>query len=137
MTKATCTEDGVVTYACACGESYTEKIDALGHNFGSFVTEATCTEAGVITYACACGESYTEKIDALGHSFSDGACSVCGEAEPVDTPDEPEKDETPSDDGSSDDGSSDVEEEKLNFFQKIWKAIVDFFSKLFGSKKKA
>ena len=137
VTKATCTEAGVITYACACGESYTEKIDALGHNFGSFVTEATCTEAGVITYACACGESYTEKIDALGHSFNDGACSVCGEAEPVDTPDEPEKDETPSDDGSSDDGSSDVDEEKLNFFQKIWKAIVDFFSKLFGNKKKA
>ena len=25
-------------------------------------------------------------------------------------------------------------EENLNFFQKIWKAIVDFFKKLFGIK---
>ena len=136
--EPTCVASGLLTYTCDCGESYTEVTNALGHSYElSASSDPTCTEEGIITYACACGESYTEKIDALGHSFSDGACSVCGEAEPVDTPDEPEKDETPSDDGSSDDGSSDVEEEKLNFFQKIWKAIVDFFSKLFGSKKKA
>ena len=142
-TEATCTEAGVITYTCGCGESYTEEIAARGHSFGSFVTEPTCTEAGVITYACACGERYTETTDALGHSFNDGICSNCGEAEIVDTPDVPgddtendpnpdesEKDETPSGDGNSN------EEEKLNFFQKIWKAIIDFFSKLFNGKKK-
>ena len=143
-TEATCTEAGVITYTCGCGESYTEEIAARGHSFGSFVTEPTCTEAGVITYACACGERYTETTDALGHSFNDGICSNCGEAEIVDTPDVPgddtendpnpdesEKDETPSGDGNSN------EEEKLNFFQKIWKAIIDFFSKLFNGKKDA
>ena len=31
--KATCTENGVITYTCSCGDSYTEEILAEGHKF--------------------------------------------------------------------------------------------------------
>ncbi len=30
---ATCTEDGVKTYTCSCGDSYTEEVKATGHKF--------------------------------------------------------------------------------------------------------
>jgi hypothetical protein len=30
-TTATCTEAGVTTYTCECGDTYTEEVDALGH----------------------------------------------------------------------------------------------------------
>ena len=32
-TAATCTTAGLKTFTCSCGDSYTEEIDALGHNF--------------------------------------------------------------------------------------------------------
>ena len=86
-TAPTCTEAGVTTYTCDCGDTYTEEIAALGHSFNSSVTTApTCTEAGVTTYTCDCGESYTEEIAALGHSFADGTCTNCGEPENTGTP---------------------------------------------------
>lgn len=38
-TKASCTEDGVLTYICTrCDESYTEKIPATGHKYNDVVT---------------------------------------------------------------------------------------------------
>lgn len=96
--KPTCTEKGEKTYACACGDSYTEEISATGHNYVEKVTkEPTCTEAGEKTYKCSCGDSYTESIDATGHTWSDWkttkeascevsgiqkrTCSVCGKEE--------------------------------------------------------
>ncbi|MDD6265714.1 MAG: InlB B-repeat-containing protein, partial [Clostridia bacterium] len=47
--KATCTEKGVKTFTCECGDSYTEDIPALGHTFGewSVVTPATTTSEGL------------------------------------------------------------------------------------------
>ncbi|MCD7859386.1 MAG: hypothetical protein LUH51_04340, partial [Firmicutes bacterium] len=97
-TEATCTEDGVITYTCSvCGDTYTETISALGHEWGEGVitTEATCTEEGVLTYTCSrCGETKTEAISATGHTvvvdeavaatctasgLTEGShCSVCG-----------------------------------------------------------
>ena len=56
ITKAaTCTENGVLTYTCACGDSYTEAIPAIGHNY-------TCTETdNSYVYTCVnCGDTYTE-----------------------------------------------------------------------------
>ena len=102
----TCTEAGVATYVCGCGESYTEERSALGHNMVddactrcdykvekpsvhthsytlSGSTE-TCTEAGVATYICDCGDSYTEDRNALGHDIKDGKCERCGYTEPGD-----------------------------------------------------
>ena len=41
-TEATCTEDGVKTFTCECGDSYTEVIKATGHNY----VDGVCTECG-------------------------------------------------------------------------------------------
>ena len=56
-TAATCTTPGVRTYACACGESYTEEIPATGHSY------VRTEENGNYVYTCsACGDSYTEPV---------------------------------------------------------------------------
>ena len=39
---ATCETDGVRTYTCSCGHSYTEAIPATGHNY----VDGTCTNCG-------------------------------------------------------------------------------------------
>ena len=56
-TAATCTTPGVRTYACACGESYTEAIPAMGHSY------VRTEENGNYVYTCsACGDSYSEPV---------------------------------------------------------------------------
>ena len=56
-TAATCTTPGVRTYACACGESYTEEIPAMGHSY------VRTEENGNYVYTCsACGDSYSEPV---------------------------------------------------------------------------
>ncbi len=70
-TKATCTEPGVTTYSCTCGESYTVETAALGHSYSSTTTNATCTADGkTVTICTGCGEASTTVIEALGHSWS-------------------------------------------------------------------
>ncbi len=72
--EPTCTEDGVKTYTCECGNSYTETIPATGHNYGDFVVTkpATCTEDGIKTKTCAnCNDKITESIPKTGHTSSD------------------------------------------------------------------
>ena len=53
---------------------------------------ATCTEKGYTVFTCqtaGCGYSYKSNMTpALGHNYVSGACTVCGEAEPV-TPSKP------------------------------------------------
>ena len=88
--------------------------------------DATCTEDGYIRYACECGNGYTLTIGAGGHSYKDGECVNCGAADPDYIPDTPDVPETP-DDGT--DG------EQLGFCQRIGRAILNFFAKLFGGKK--
>ena len=86
VTKAaTCTDTGVLTYSCSCGDSYTEAIAALGHSYSTTATAATCTEAGKTVKACTrCGDSTTTVIPALGHSFggyvynNDATCTADG-----------------------------------------------------------
>lgn len=59
--KPTCTVDGVKTYKCDCGDSYTENISALGHNYSQETTDPTCTEDGYTVFTCSdCNDSYTE-----------------------------------------------------------------------------
>ena len=57
-TAATCTEAGSVTYTCAdCGDSYTETVPALGHNY------AAADDAGDTIYTCTrCGEQHSELL---------------------------------------------------------------------------
>ena len=88
-----CTQDGVRTYTCPCGASYTETIPATGHRYSGSRTEPTCSSAGEICYTCAyCGDSYTETIPSPGHTYYEQVspptcteqgytthiCSACG-----------------------------------------------------------
>ena len=66
-TAPTCTTDGVKTFACSCGSSYTEVIPATGHQFGdySYNNDATTSADGTKTRYCSvCGE--TETVTAEG-----------------------------------------------------------------------
>jgi predicted peroxiredoxin len=101
-TPANCTEEGVKTYTCKCGEIKTEKLEALGHidededfacdrcgtavehihawNDGEITTPATCTKEGVKTYTCKCGETKTEPVATIAHADEndDFKCDTCG-----------------------------------------------------------
>lgn len=60
--QPTCTADGVKTFRCSCGDSYTEAISAAGHVFGAYVYNNDATEAadGTETAACTiCGAKDT------------------------------------------------------------------------------
>lgn len=68
-------------------------------------------------------------------SFKDG--KITSAAMVIQTPEEkPENNEQPGDTAlpENPDGPDDTVEPKLNFFQRIWRAIVEFFEKLFGGK---
>ena len=105
--EATCTAEGVRTFSCECGNSYTEAIPMVDHNYvdgtcqacglvdpatcphaetNDVVTAPTCTAGGYTTYTCvACGYSYTgNNTEAKGHTPGAAAtctapqlCSVC------------------------------------------------------------
>lgn len=73
--SATCTEEGLKTFTCACGEKRTEAIAPTGHAYGNgLVTQpSTCTTAGIMMYTCVdCSTKKTETIDPTGHEYDDG-----------------------------------------------------------------
>ncbi len=100
VTKAsTCTSEGVMTYRCSCGNSYTETIGKTAHSFGSYTYNNDATELadGTETAVCSvCGDratrtaggtklvhvhSYSESVTAAPSCTTEGvktfACS-CG-----------------------------------------------------------
>lgn len=94
-----CESTGIKKYICDCEDTYTETIEALGHDVADgactrcdYVIQTlpshthsytlsgsteTCGEKGIATYVCGCGESYTETRNALGHNLVDDACTRC------------------------------------------------------------
>ena len=79
VTKAaTCSMEGVKTYTCSCGSTYTEAIAKVAHSYKGTVTAPTCTEKGYTTYKCsACGDSYkADYKDAKGHSYTSKVTKV-------------------------------------------------------------
>ena len=65
--QPTCTEEGVKTFSCVCGYSFTRSIEAKGHSWdeGKVTTEPTAVTPGVKTYTCKeCGQTRTEAIAA-------------------------------------------------------------------------
>ena len=76
-TAATCTTDGVKTFTCRCGKSYTEKITKLGHSYGAW-TKLNDTQHQRV---CSRNSSHIEKAN---HSWNSGAvtkaatCSATG-----------------------------------------------------------
>ena len=99
-TEATCEADGLKTFTCECGDSYTEVITATGHNYeevADSAVEATCdTDGKEADTKCSICENVVEGavITASGHSYgeyvynndattsADGTetatCSTCG-----------------------------------------------------------
>ena len=74
--QPTCTAEGVKTYTCECGDTYTETIPATGHTMVYDPgVPATCTEDGRTsnTYCSVCGlaEHPVKLIPATGHKSSD------------------------------------------------------------------
>ncbi|MBQ7033954.1 MAG: hypothetical protein IJN25_09910 [Clostridia bacterium] len=76
-TEATCGTEGVKTFTCACGETYTEKIAATGeHAWGNWTTETAAlvgkdgTQKRTCT-ACAATETGTTTENAAINSFED------------------------------------------------------------------
>lgn len=86
-TDPTCTEEGVMTYTCECGDTYTEPFPALGHQYESETTkEATCIEEGEETFTCTlCGDTYVETIAMTDHTagkeevVKEASCTEAGE----------------------------------------------------------
>lgn len=72
----TCMEKGVRTFACSCGASYTETINALGHVYGSWtiIKEPSCKEAGMEMHVCVncLDQRESHPLNALGHIDRDG-----------------------------------------------------------------
>ena len=97
--QPTCTETGIRTYTCSCGDSYTDdipidvnahtstnggtadvhlKCSACGvtledgsHHDAPVTTDATCWAAGSVKYNCSCGYVNTEIIPKLEHDLTD------------------------------------------------------------------
>lgn len=94
--EATCWREGEKTYTCTCGESYTEAIAKLDHEYRPWETKKnpTCTAPGLEwSYCLLCDNDFEREIPATGHTIidytrratpdSDGAyvtaCDVCNE----------------------------------------------------------
>ena len=92
-TRPTCTKDGEKVWECSrCGMKKTEKISALGHDWGAWTvtTPATCTNEGVETRTCNRDPSHVETrtIPTTGHNWVDNGngthtCTNCGATEAV------------------------------------------------------
>ena len=74
-TEATCEEDGVKTFTCECGDSYTEPISATGHIFENYIynEDATYLAEGTETATCICGLTDTRSAEGskLEYSYTD------------------------------------------------------------------
>ena len=83
ITKApTCMEEGVKTFTCSCGDSYTENIGKIAHTVQSIpAVSPSCTESG-LTEGKKCTKCGTvidaqKTIPATGHSFDDDNDTTC------------------------------------------------------------
>lgn len=84
--KPACETPGQKIYACSCGRTKVEGIEALGHSYGpGQLTSATCTADGFTKFTCTtCGKEDRRDITtALGHDWVKGeavapTCTVDG-----------------------------------------------------------
>ena len=95
--QATCKAEGVKTYKCSCGESYTEAIAKKAHSIiTDYAVEATCVREGLTEgkHCASCGTvTVPQNVVAMkNHSDEnkDGKCDHCNKAlsgtEPTDPP---------------------------------------------------
>ena len=84
--KAECTADGIKTYVCECGYSYTEKISATGHSWGDWKTTVapTVSTEGTSQRKCSsCNATEEKKLDKLPKPDVPNAPSVSPVSEAV------------------------------------------------------
>lgn len=73
VTAATCTKDGKKTFACDCGDVYTETIKATGHKYGAYKynNDATTSKDGTKTATCSnCGAKDTVTAEGTKLSYT-------------------------------------------------------------------
>lgn len=123
---ATCTQKGVKTFTCSCGNSYTQDIPMISHTIVvDNAVAATCTQTGLTEgkRCSACQTIFTaqETIAKLSHADknADGKCDLCDLELNADT-------------NNTEDCSCMCHESGL---MKIIYAIVNFFWKIFGINK--
>ncbi|MBR4880900.1 MAG: S-layer homology domain-containing protein, partial [Clostridia bacterium] len=72
---ATCTEDGAVVHRCGCGNVYSDRIAALGHDMildEEKSYDPTCTKKGRDVKNCSRCDNHTDEwVKELGHSMDD------------------------------------------------------------------
>ncbi len=81
----TCTKAGEHNNVCMyCGYTVKlENVDAKGHYMKEYYETPTCTETGVSGGKCnICGYEESTVLETVGHSYENGACTMCGEADP-------------------------------------------------------
>lgn len=63
--EAMCETDGIKTFTCECGDTYTESIEATGHVYEEYVfnNDATYMEDGTETAICVCGLTDTRTVE--------------------------------------------------------------------------
>ena len=89
VTKAAaCDEVGIKTFACSCGDSYTEEIEKLPHTDEVLSAVApTCTETGLTEgkKCSVCGVTTVEQtvVPTVAHTWSNCQCTVCGTTLPT------------------------------------------------------
>lgn len=74
-TDATCEADGLKTFTCECGDTYTEAIVASGHNYENYVynDDATYLADGTETATCICGltDTRTKEGSKLEYTYTE------------------------------------------------------------------
>ncbi len=138
---ASCTETGVMTYTCECGDSYTEEIPTLEHHYTTETIASDCKTHGYTRTYCMLGGEEIERTELPLAAHTPGAsvkeneveatterggsydevvrCTVCGAeisrtSKTTDPLPKPAK--------------------KLNFFQQIIEWIRNIIRRLFGRK---
>ncbi len=78
--EASCTEDGVKTFTCSCGDSYTEPIPATGHSYNKPTWNWTGTSSAVATFECTngCGHEETANASITSTVTKEASCEEKG-----------------------------------------------------------
>lgn len=77
-TAPTCTQSGVKTFTCSCGDSYTQSISSTGHSYVTNVITSTCTEQGYTKTTCKnCSYiSINSFVPTTGHTYSEWVTTI-------------------------------------------------------------
>ena len=72
-TEPSCTSEGIKTFSCSCGASYTETIGKTGHKYTDTVVAPTCTTPGYTKHTCSgCNKTYYDSnVKVIPHKYTD------------------------------------------------------------------